>query len=61
MKVSVTDLAMKKAIAVATRTTTSTTGWVVSAGLNVQVNWVHAHQTSHATTTARAVPFQLRS
>ena len=52
---------MKKAIAAAASTVTSTTGLVVSAGLRVQVNCCQAHHTSQATTAARAAPSQVRS
>ncbi len=42
---------MMKAAAVAARVTTRTMMWLVSAGLSVQVNWVHAHQMSQPMST----------
>ncbi len=52
---------MKKATALAVSTVTSTIGFVVSAGLSVQVNCCHAHHTSQAITAARPAPPQVRS
>ena len=49
----VTDAAITNAAAVAARVTTRTRLWSVSAGLSVQVNWVHAHQISQKSSTER--------
>jgi hypothetical protein len=56
-----TDAAMTNAAAVAARVTSRTIGWVVSAGLRVQVNWVHAHQISQKRTSERTTPAIVRS
>ena len=52
----VTDVAMMNATPVATSVRTRTRSWVVSAGLSVHVNWVHAHQISQKSRTDRATP-----
>jgi len=50
--------AIRKATPVATSTTASTAGWVVSAEFSAQVNCVQAHHTSQNTTTACPIPAQ---
>ncbi len=52
---------MTSATPVATRVTTRTAGWVVSAGLSVHVNCVHAHQISQPSTIDRRTPSGVRS
>ena len=57
---SVTDVAITNAIAVAISVSTRTKSWSVSAGFNVHVNWVHAHQISQNSSTERATPLHDR-
>ena len=52
---------MTSATPVATRVTTRTPGWVVSAGFSVHVNCVHAHQISHPSRIDRRTPPGVRS
>ena len=52
----VSPVAITNAAAVARSVDTRTTTWVVSAGLSVQVNCVHAHQISQNRTSERSTP-----
>src|SRR5918994_3287924 len=56
-----TDAAITKAVPVAARVIVRTARWVVSAGLRVHVNWVHAHQISQNSSRDRTAPDQVRS
>src|SRR6185503_14038539 len=53
-------VAITNAAAVAASVMTRTTTWVVSAGLRVQVNWVHAHQIIQNRTSERSTPSGVR-
>ena len=52
---------MTSATPVAASVMIRTTGWVVSAGLSVHVNWVHAHQISQPSRIDRRIPSGVRS
>ena len=52
---------MTSAAPVAASVMIRTVGWVVSAGLSVQVNWVHAHQMIQPSRIDRRTPSGVRS